>query len=328
MSAAIICRGVLGNYIRCPSRESHSGGRVIHTCGSVANRCVLSRQHAFITTSVSSRQVARQPAARLPPRLRLVRPRRETPRSGATGFATTGFLNAAARLLALSGTGVVGLLGGYFIGSIVKEAVRDPTPEEFEAQQLENAAERGDIDATHALGVRYATAAGVPQDLDRAVSLYRRAADAGHAGARCRLGAAYRTGCGVEQDMVEARRNFELAADAGNAEGQFNLAVIMESELAEAGSDDTAAATQRLLVFELYRKSAAGGFAPALFNLGTLHYHGCPLKSGKSAPPDHALAVRFWRQAVDAGDDRSAFNLAICYANGTDCSCSRQHQRE
>jgi TPR repeat protein len=218
------------------------------------------------------------------------------------------------------------LLGGYFIGSIVKETVRNPTPEESEAQQLEIAAERGDIDAMHALGVRYATAAGVPQDLDRAVSLYRRAADAGHAGARCRLGAAYRTGCGVEEDMVEARRNFMLASDAGNAEAQFNLAVIMESELAEAGSDDEAAAAQRLLVFELYRKSAAGGFAPALFNLGTLHYHGCPLKDGSLAPPDHALAVRFWRQAVDAGDDRSAFNLAICYANGTHCSCSRQHQ--
>ena len=169
--------------------------------------------------------------------------------------------------------------------------------------------------------------------------------------------------------MVEARRHFELAVDAGDAEAQFNLAVIVESELAEGAAEDANAAAQRLQVLELYRKSADGGFAPALFNLGTLHYHGCPLVGGTTvgslpppappfphththnthtrahtharararththislsfffsppsplslqAPPDHALAARFWRQAVDAGDDRSAFNLAICYANGT-----------
>jgi|EP01043_Picozoa_sp_COSAG02_P017227 TPR repeat protein len=320
----IVCRGVLRHCICCPVETGARSSLVL-----AASRRVRSRRAAASTAipvadaacSASSQQ------PRLPPRLRLVR----RPRQAGTGAAevTPGILNAAARLLALSATGAVGLLGGYFIGSVVKEAVRDPTPEEFEAQRLEIAAERGDIEAAHALGVRYATAAGVPQDLDRAVSLYRRAADAGHAGARCRLGAAYRTGCGVEEDMVEARRNFELAADAGDVEAQFNLAVIMESELAEGGSDDGAVAAQHLQVFELYRKSADGGFAPALFNLGTLHYHGCPLKGGKSAPPDHALAARFWRQAVDAGDDRSAFNLALCYANGTCCAlaaASRQPQ--
>ena len=31
---------------------------------------------------------------------------------------------------------------------------------------------------------------------------------------------------------------------------------------------------------------------------------------------DHAEAARIWQRGVDAGDDRSAFNLAMCYSNG------------
>lgn len=151
------------------------------------------RRRAHSTPAAGAATTA-SPQPRLPPRLRLSRP--VPAATGACG-GNSGVLNAAVRLLALGATGVVGLFAGYFIGSVVKEAVREPTPEELETRQLEVAAEGGDIDATHTLGVRYATAAGVPQDLERSVSLYRRAAEAGHAGARCRLGAAYRTGCGV-----------------------------------------------------------------------------------------------------------------------------------
>ena len=168
-------------------------GRRTWTSAVACNRLGhTATSRARSTTAGAAPSASPQP--RLPPRLRLSRP---VPAATEATRGNSGVLNAAARLLALGATGVVGLLAGYFIGSVVKEAVREPTPEELETRQLEVAAEGGDIDAAHALGVRYATAAGVPQDLERSVSLYRRAAEAGHAGARCRLGAAYRTGCGV-----------------------------------------------------------------------------------------------------------------------------------
>ena len=228
------------------------------------------------------------------------------------------------RLAAIGLAAVCGIGGGYFIGTAVRNGLKPPTPAQLEQRQrqarraeelkqLEADAAQGDAEAAHELGVCYATAdRGLRQDLPRSVEYYRAAAEAGHAGARCRLGAAYRTGCGVEVDMAVARQHFEAAAAMGDAEAQFNLAVLIEQELAQAdeppqpaepgqteaskpqqpkqvaGAGGTKAEreqgkAERARVFELYSQAGAGGFAPALFNLGMCHYHGYP----PAGPPRH-----------------------------------------
>ena len=207
------------------------------------------------------------------------------------------------RLAAIGLAAVCGIGGGYFIGTAVRAGLKPPTPAQLEQRQrqarqaeelkqLEADAAQGDAEAAHELGVCYATAdRGLRQDLPRSVEYYRAAAEAGHAGARCRLGAAYRTGCGVDVDMAVAREHFEAAAAMGDAEAQFNLAVLIEQELAQADeppqepgrteaskpqTEQGKAGSERARVFELYSQAGAGGFAPALFNLGMCHYHGYP----------------------------------------------------
>ena len=87
------------------------------------------------------------------------------------------------------------------------------------------AAERGDADAQHDLGVAYQDGDRVRQSDEEAVHWFRRAAEQGHIAARHDLGVAYANGTGVAEDAAEAVRWFRLAADQGYAVAQYNLAV-------------------------------------------------------------------------------------------------------
>ena len=87
------------------------------------------------------------------------------------------------------------------------------------------AAEQGDADAQHDLGVAYQDGDRVRQNDEEAVRWFRLAAEQGHIAARHELGLAYANGTGVPQDAAEAVRWFRLAADQGYAVAQHNLAI-------------------------------------------------------------------------------------------------------
>ena len=98
-------------------------------------------------------------------------------------------------------------------------------PETRKAQRM--AAEQGEADAQHRLGLAYQNGDGVPRDDVEAVSWYRLAAVQGHRRAQNDLGNAYATGAGVPQDTTEAIRWFRLAAEQGYAVAQGNLGVAL-----------------------------------------------------------------------------------------------------
>jgi hypothetical protein len=70
----------------------------------------------------------------------------------------------------------------------------------------------------------YAKGQGVAQDYAKAVSWSRKAADQGNAEAQHNLGVMYFKGQGVTQDYAEAVKWFRKAANQGDAEAQKNLA--------------------------------------------------------------------------------------------------------
>ena len=74
--------------------------------------------------------------------------------------------------------------------------------DEFNA--VKKAAEQGDADAQHNLGVMYAYGKGVPEDDAEAVRWYLKAAEQGHADAQHNLGVMYAYGKGVALDYAEA----------------------------------------------------------------------------------------------------------------------------
>jgi len=93
---------------------------------------------------------------------------------------------------------------------------------------LKNRAAQGEAEAQSALGFKYVTGEGVPQDYTEALKWYRLAAAQGIAIAQSSLGLMYYEGRGVPQDYVQAHKWFNLAAAQGYANAQFLLGAMYE----------------------------------------------------------------------------------------------------
>jgi hypothetical protein len=85
------------------------------------------------------------------------------------------------------------------------------TREEMEA--LQDAAEKGDVDAQYELGEAYYNGWDVPQDYARAVKWWLRAAGQGDSNAQYQLGCAFSNGEGCVQDNVTSHMWFSLSWD-------------------------------------------------------------------------------------------------------------------
>jgi len=100
------------------------------------------------------------------------------------------------------------------------------------------AAEQGCAEAQHKLGVMYANGKGVPEDDAEAVKWYRKAAEQGFDKAQVNLGLSYEFGTGVPEDYVEAYKWANLAAAQGNEGGQKSKNILVKKmtpqQIAEA----------------------------------------------------------------------------------------------
>ena len=97
------------------------------------------------------------------------------------------------------------------------------------------AAEQGDADAQHNLGVMYGEGQGVPQDYAEALKWFRLAADQGEAIAQYNLGLMYGEGQGVPKDLVQAYKWFTLAGDPEAVKSRDVVTRLMTpAQIAEA----------------------------------------------------------------------------------------------
>jgi localization factor PodJL len=78
------------------------------------------------------------------------------------------------------------------------------------------AAESGEANAMHNLGLYYFRGEGGPQDLASAAQWFRKAAELGVVDSQYNLGLMYQSGSGVQKDPAEALKWFSLAADQGD----------------------------------------------------------------------------------------------------------------
>eukprot|EP00747_Dinoflagellata_sp_TGD_P168000 gnl/TRDRNA2_/TRDRNA2_193453_c0_seq1.p1 gnl/TRDRNA2_/TRDRNA2_193453_c0~~gnl/TRDRNA2_/TRDRNA2_193453_c0_seq1.p1 ORF type:complete len:530 (+),score=99.52 gnl/TRDRNA2_/TRDRNA2_193453_c0_seq1:115-1590(+) len=92
---------------------------------------------------------------------------------------------------------------------------------------LEQAAQRGDVDAQYQLGVAYEESLGMEHSLANASEWYRKAALRNHTQSQVRLGALLLAGDGgVRQDSTEAAHWFEAAAAQGDAQAESSLGYL------------------------------------------------------------------------------------------------------
>ncbi len=106
-------------------------------------------------------------------------------------------------------------------------------------EDLIRCVEQGHAGAQSALGLKYASGAGVPEDDVEAVRWYRLAGEQGHAEAQWLLGLMYGDGDGVPQNDVLAYMWFNLSAAQGHGSAAESKDIIegrmTREEIAEAG---------------------------------------------------------------------------------------------
>lgn len=166
------------------------------------------------------------------------------------------------------------------------------------------AAERGNAEAQHHLGLLYESGLGVEQDTRQAAHWYRQAADQGYADAQTGLGLLHEAGDGVAQDTAEAIKWYRLAANQGHPR-----------------------ARERLTKLEALGRTVTPASAPTSVPTPTPPSAGCPTATGSALEAmakgqeyvrqqNPAAAGRCYRVAADLGNAEAQYNLGILYEHG------------
>jgi len=165
------------------------------------------------------------------------------------------------------------------------------------------AAQHGSVDAATNIATMYATADGVPRDMDAAITWFRRAAEAGGATAQYNLALIYGRGDGVPRDDQKFLEWLVKAADQGVIPALLDLAYrYMHPQ--DRSKPDIPAAIQR------YQRAAELGDGPAQAMLGDI------FSGGTLVPADYPQAVKWYRMAADQGQKDGEFGLAARYVLG------------
>lgn len=122
-------------------------------------------------------------------------------------------------------------------------------------QEFRALANRGNVLASHKLGLMYNNGEGVRQNFREAIIWFRQAAAYGHAPAQTMLGIKYEKGQGVGRKFDEAAKWYRHGAEQGDATAQYRL-----GRLYVLGRGVPRDYTQAVAWFEL---AAAQGFADA-----------------------------------------------------------------
>ncbi len=89
-----------------------------------------------------------------------------------------------------------------------------PTKEDI--SDFKTSCEGGDMEGCDYLGLMYDAGTGVPQDMAKAIALYRKACNGGSSGGCFSLGNCYDGGRGVAPDKTQAVAFFSKACDGGD----------------------------------------------------------------------------------------------------------------
>lgn len=153
----------------------------------------------------------------------------------------------------------------------------------------ENAAEAGNGEAMHNLGVLYETGDGVAADPARAIEWYRRATEVGVPHSAFNLANMYREGRGVEVDLRRAGELYEKAGSAGHGGALNNLGAMFLSGMGVEADAEIAA--------RLFQLAAENGSVNGLISLAQLR------EEGIGVDQDPIEAARLYRIAAGTGDE-------------------------
>jgi hypothetical protein len=184
------------------------------------------------------------------------------------------------------------------IGSFYQDGLGVPQDYSEAMRWYRKAADLGDTYSMNNIGLLYNNGQGVPPDYGEAMGWYRKAADLGNPMAMGNIGRLYEHGQGVPMDYSEARRWLEMAAARGFLPAKMEL-----YKLATAGSPQAPT-----FLAEVTQPSSAPGCSAVSSLVATANT--------AFATKDYATAMRWYRQASDAGCSEAMFRIGVLYAEG------------
>jgi len=170
------------------------------------------------------------------------------------------------------------------------------------AGEYQKAADLGNPNAQHDLGLLYLDGRGVERNDQAALKLFREAASQDYTQALISLGVLYATGRAVEKDEKEAVRLYLRAAERGDPQAQSNLGLMYYHGNGIDQSIETAVSW--------FLKAANQGFTQAQYNLGVMH------ERGRGVEQDKREAFRWYLKAAHQGYADAQNSLANFYRNG------------
>lgn len=160
------------------------------------------------------------------------------------------------------------------------------------ASWLEERVKNGDAASQYRLGVLYVQGQGVPQDYQRAGTLFRAAAEAGVPEAEYNVAVMYNEGMGMPRDLTQAVFWYQKAAAQGNANAAFNLGVAYANGSGVEQNMEEAA--------RWFRRAGSQGVTNAQFNLALLY------ERGEGVPVSQVEAYAWYAAAATHGDTGAA----------------------
>ncbi|MCK5336514.1 MAG: sel1 repeat family protein [Gammaproteobacteria bacterium] len=151
------------------------------------------------------------------------------------------------------------------------QKVSQPELKAADISIITKAANTGNTEAQHQLGMAYANGNGVDLDYKEAFKWIQKAADSDHLSSLRTLGWLYANGFGVEQNDEEAQNTSIRLAEIGEAKDQYFLASLYQSGLYGMKPD-----SEKMISW--YYKSAQQHYARAQYALAKIIIKGVDIK--------------------------------------------------
>lgn len=168
------------------------------------------------------------------------------------------------------------------------QGVREDDKKAFDLLKMSHDA--GNTDVTYTLAGLYEDGTGTSPNVEKAIELYNEAVDLGVSDAYAMLGYYYETGICVPKDIVHAKELYRAGVEEQDPYAARRLGLILIYD--SSSSSDDIDEGLRLLRF-----AADNGEDTAMSSLGQIYFY------GEVVPQDKALAKKWLKRAVDAGNE-------------------------